>query len=105
MKYKELLVRDGFDDMESLVYAKKSDLLDIMPEVAAERFYKVLKREKPHWKKIYRKQREQLEIERAEEREREEHLKREEEGWFVGEYDSEEDALEHNGFHDGHDDY
>ena len=105
LKYKELLIRDGFDDMESLIYAKKSDLLDIMPEVAAERFYKVLKREKPHWKKIYKKRREQLEIERAEEREREEHLKREEEGWFVGEYDSEEDALDHNGFHDGHDDY
>ena len=69
-KYKKLLIQDGFDDMESLIYAKKSDLLDIMPEVAAERFYKVLKREKPHWKKIYKKQREQLEIERADERER-----------------------------------
>ena len=109
-RFKELLIRDGFDDMEALIYAKKKDLLDIMPKKAAIRFYKVLKREKPHWKIVYRKQREQIEIERAEEREREERLKKEEEGWFVGEYGSEEeedydDELMHDGFHDGHDDY
>ena len=98
--------------MEALIYAKKKDLLDIMPKKAAIRFYKVLKREKPHWKIVYRKQREQIEIERAEEREREERLKKEEEGWFVGEYGSEEeeeedddDELMHDGFHDGHNDY
>ena len=109
-RFKELLIRDGFDDMEALIYAKKKDLLDIMPKKAAIRFYKVLKREKPHWKIVYRKQREQIEIERAEEREREERLKKEEEGWFVGEYGSEEeedydDELMHDGFHDGHNDY
>lgn len=90
-KYRELLVRDGFDDMEALILAKKSDLLDIMPERAALRFYKVLQREKPHWKTIYRKQREQMEIERAEKAEKEEQYNREEQGWYVDSYNSDDD--------------
>ena len=65
-KYADLLKRDGFDDMESMIYAEKEDLTDLLPPYVAERIYKVVQREKMHWKKVYNIQRERAQLERDE---------------------------------------
>ena len=101
--YKDVLARDGFDDMESLIHAELDDLNDILPDYVAKRIYTIVRRERVYWKKIYNVQRKRKQLERDERREEEERRKREEGEYSDDGYSWDEDDDDGRSYH--HDDY